>query len=129
MHLTLYPSSPSDAAAEAPARPAPTTMMSNLRLLLGLTSLYSNLALLHFPGSGPEGILAFSSIDRTPQRCTTPVSTAIGNEMLASVMIQAKAVANQRRQGLNVGLFQPIDWKRLQRPWNRWKPSRMLASM
>jgi hypothetical protein len=27
------------------------------------------------------------------------------------------------------GLFQPIDWNRLQVPWNRWMPSAMLATM
>src|SRR5512141_769348 len=56
-HFTLYPSSASVAAADAPANPLPTTMMSNLRLLAGLTSLRSNLCLSHFCASGPEGIL------------------------------------------------------------------------
>ena len=35
---TLKPKAPKEAAAEAPANPVPTTMMSNLRLLAGLTS-------------------------------------------------------------------------------------------
>ena len=55
--LTLYPSSPSEAAAEAPANPVPTTMTSSLRLFAGLTSLSSNLCLSHFCANGPEGIL------------------------------------------------------------------------
>ena len=37
------------ATAEAPARPVPTTMISNLRLLAGLTSFNSNRCLSHFP--------------------------------------------------------------------------------
>src|SRR6266702_6400287 len=56
-HFTLYPSSASEAAAEAPARPVPTTSTSNFRLLAGLTSLMSNLWLSHFAASGPEGAL------------------------------------------------------------------------
>src|ERR687890_1045060 len=35
--LTLYPASPSVAAAEPPARPVPTTMTVSLRRLAGLT--------------------------------------------------------------------------------------------
>src|SRR5580658_3143049 len=58
--LTLYPSSARDAAADAPASPVPTTMISYLRLLDGLTSLIAVLCLSHFWGSGPGGILASS---------------------------------------------------------------------
>ena len=35
---TLKPIAPNEAAADAPARPVPTTMMSRLRLLAGLTN-------------------------------------------------------------------------------------------
>src|SRR5882724_7041170 len=58
--FTLYPSSASEAAAEAPANPVPTTMISYFRLLDGLTSLMLALCLSHFCGRGPEGILASS---------------------------------------------------------------------
>src|SRR5688572_4938130 len=43
------------AAAAAPARPVPTTMMVNLRLLAGLTSFMSNLCFSHFSSIGPDG--------------------------------------------------------------------------
>src|SRR5436309_14274512 len=39
-------------------------MMSNFRLLAGLTSLRSNLCLSHFCASGPEGVLESSGIKR-----------------------------------------------------------------
>jgi len=51
--LTLYPSSPSEAAAEAPPRPVPMTMMSSFLLLAGLTTLIAALCLLHFSANGP----------------------------------------------------------------------------
>ena len=40
------------AAAEAPARPEPTTMTSYLRLFAGLTSFMSNLARSHISSMG-----------------------------------------------------------------------------
>src|SRR5512136_1860645 len=54
------------AAALAPAKPVPTTMTSNLRLLAGLTSFISNRCRSHFWASGPPGILAssFMSVQR-----------------------------------------------------------------
>ena len=57
---TLYPNSPNVAAADAPARPVPTTMILNLRLLLGLTSRIENLWFSHLSSSGPPGILESS---------------------------------------------------------------------
>src|SRR3954469_14648329 len=45
--LTLYPASPSVAAAEPPARPVPTTMISILRRLAGFTRRPRNLRSLH----------------------------------------------------------------------------------
>ena len=51
------------AEAEAPARPVPTTMMSNLRLFAGLTSFISNLCRSHFSGSGPAGAFESSRFD------------------------------------------------------------------
>lgn len=44
------------AAAEAPPRPVPTTMISSFLLLLGLTSLISDFLLVHFSAKGPSGI-------------------------------------------------------------------------
>src|SRR5262245_962049 len=55
MTFTLYPSSPSVAAADAPASPVPTTTMSKRRLFAGFTSLIENLWLSHLSGSGPAG--------------------------------------------------------------------------
>src|SRR5690349_1647683 len=62
--FTLKPSSPSEAAAAAPARPEPTTMNSNFRRLFGLTSFRSNLWLSHLSASGPAGIFE-SSVSAT----------------------------------------------------------------
>src|SRR5471030_830150 len=56
--FTLYPNSASEAAADAPAKPVPTTITSYLRLLAGLTSFKLNLCLLHFSANGPAGIFA-----------------------------------------------------------------------
>ena len=50
-----------DAAADAPARPDPTTITSYFRLLAGLTSFISKRWLSHFCWIGPSGILASSS--------------------------------------------------------------------
>src|SRR5258708_20556962 len=60
MTFTRYPSSPSVAAADAPARPVPTTMISNRRLFAGFTSLMSNRWLSHFCSIGPSGIFESS---------------------------------------------------------------------
>jgi hypothetical protein len=60
--LTLYPSSPKEAAAEAPARPVPTIITSYFRLLAGLTSLLEKRHLSHFSASGPSGIFESSCI-------------------------------------------------------------------
>ena len=60
---------------------------------------------------------------------TMPAWTAIGNDTLPTTMIVARPVARPRRHALNRGLFHPIDWKRLQVPWNRWMPRAMLATM
>src|SRR5580704_13929016 len=54
-HLTPYPSSPKVAAAEAPARPLPTTIISNFGRLFGATNFDSPRCLSHFLSSGPEG--------------------------------------------------------------------------
>src|SRR5512147_1846751 len=58
--LTLYPSSPSVAAAEPPASPVPTMMTLNLRLFAGLTSFISKRYLSQRCSIGPDGILASS---------------------------------------------------------------------
>src|ERR1041385_6388275 len=56
---TSKPSSASEAAAEEPASPAPTTIILYFRLLAGLMSLLLNLCCSHFCASGPEGMLEF----------------------------------------------------------------------
>ena len=51
--LTLYPISPSEAAADAPASPVPTTIISNFNLFAGLTRGTEDLYLVHFSANGP----------------------------------------------------------------------------
>src|SRR5215208_3692605 len=51
------------AAAPAPARPVPTTMTVNRRLLAGFTSFISNLCFSHFCSIGPSGIFASRTIE------------------------------------------------------------------
>src|ERR1041385_1491453 len=58
---TSKPSSASVAAAEEPARPAPTTMILYFRLFAGLMSLVENLCFSHFCASGPDGMLELSA--------------------------------------------------------------------
>src|SRR5690349_13090724 len=53
--LTLYPSWAREAAAAAPARPVPTTMMSNFRLLFGFTTFMANLWFCQRVSIGPVG--------------------------------------------------------------------------
>ena len=48
-------------AAAAPARPVPTTITSNFRLLAGLTSFMENLWFVHLSARGPVG--TFESSD------------------------------------------------------------------
>ena len=60
---------------------------------------------------------------------TIPACTAIGIDTLPTTMMVAIATAAARRHWLNRGEFQPSDWNRLQKPWNRWMPSTMLATM
>ena len=48
------------ADADAPASPVPTTMMSNFRLLFGLTRLISNLWFSHMSSIGWSGTLESS---------------------------------------------------------------------
>src|SRR5262249_39481227 len=59
-HFTRYPSSPRVAAADPPARPEPTTMISNLRRLFGLTRRELFLWFRHLFSSGPGGTLLSS---------------------------------------------------------------------
>src|SRR6478672_5530411 len=76
--LTRYPSSPSVAAAAAPARPLPTTITSNRRLFAGFTNFTSNLCCDHFSAIGPGGIFASSSpiMLSTPGACLMVRSSA-----------------------------------------------------
>ena len=55
--FTLYPISPSDAAADDPAKPVPTTMISIFGLLLGATNFKWFLWLVHLSEICPSGIL------------------------------------------------------------------------
>jgi single-stranded-DNA-specific exonuclease len=48
------------AAAEEPANPVPTTIISNFLLLAGLTSLTEPLYFVHFSSNGPDGIFESS---------------------------------------------------------------------
>src|SRR6266567_2145907 len=56
--LTWYPSSPSDEAADAPARPVPTMMTVYLRRFAGLTSFDSKRCRSHLSARGPPGARA-----------------------------------------------------------------------
>src|SRR3954451_25443960 len=58
--LTLYPSSPSDEAADAPASPVPTMMTVYFPRFAGFTSFDSNQWRYHFSHSGPPGGLESS---------------------------------------------------------------------
>ena len=49
-------------AADDPARPVPTTIISNFLLFAGLTSGTLDLYLVHFDSSGPSGTLLSSII-------------------------------------------------------------------
>ena len=60
--------SPREAAAEAPARPVPTTITSNERLLAGLTNLQVALYVFHLESIGPAGILELSGIYKLIQK-------------------------------------------------------------
>ena len=60
--FTLYPNSASEAAAEAPARPEPTTITSKFLLFAGFTNGTEERNLVHFCSNVPSGIFA-SSID------------------------------------------------------------------
>src|SRR3989338_1846357 len=81
---TLSPSSASDAAADAPASPVPTTITSNLRLLVGLINFDSNRCLSHFSARGPEGIFAFSStLSPFPGKRNTPRQDRDRNRTIA----------------------------------------------
>src|SRR5688572_21583797 len=74
---TWYPSSASVAAAEAPARPVPTTMILNLRLLAGLTNFSFSLNVSHFSASGPSGTLASSFSEPAVTPVASGESTAV----------------------------------------------------
>ncbi len=81
-------------------------MTENLLLLAGLTSFVRNLQFCHFCSIGPSGNASVEpdlggGCGRRGHQCTHPISTEIGNETLASVTIQAKAVAKPRRHELN----------------------------
>src|SRR6185437_4377538 len=76
-HLTLYPSSLSDAAADPPASPDPTTITVYFRLFAGFTSFISNRCLLHFFSIGPEGALDFSSMAYRMTPAITPTGTIV----------------------------------------------------
>ena len=59
----------------------------------------------------------------------TPAMTATGNDTFPATMTAETPIAALRRQALNRGLFQPIDWNSDQVPWNRCTPSARLATM
>jgi hypothetical protein len=67
---------PATAAAEAPARPEPTTSTLYLRLFAGLTSFSSNLRFSHFCSIGPSGMRESSHhrlVHRVRDRPSRPV--------------------------------------------------------
>ena len=52
----------------------------------------------------------------------------MGKETFPTTTSVAMPVAAPVRHLLNLGLFQPSDWKRLHTPWNKWVPYMMLAN-
>ena len=62
--MALVPLNQRHTAADAPARPDPTTITEYFRLFAGLTSFISNLCRVHFPSSGPGGTFDFNSMAR-----------------------------------------------------------------
>src|SRR5579871_2276929 len=65
-HRTLYPNSPSEAAAAPPARPVPTTIIVCFRLFAGLTSLRLKRWRSQRVSIGPSGDFESSSISGVP---------------------------------------------------------------
>ena len=51
--FTLNPNAPNEAAAEAPAKPVPTTMTSNFLLLAGFTNFWSHPVIRSNPAAQP----------------------------------------------------------------------------
>ena len=60
--FTLYPISANEAAAEEPARPVPTTMISSNLLFAGDTNGISPLCLVHLSAIAPAGTLESNAI-------------------------------------------------------------------
>src|SRR5690606_24296431 len=60
---------------------------------------------------------------------TNPVRTAIGKVRLPIITTPAKAPAKPRRHEFQRGLLRPRLWNIDQAPWNRCRPSAMLATM
>jgi len=80
-----------------------------------------------WPGAVLRGDYGTITIgDRTSIQDGTVVHAT---ETLPTVISVANPMENQRRHLLNLGLFQPIDWKRLHAPWYRCTPRAMLATM
>ena len=104
------------AAAAAPARPDPTTMIVCFRLFAGLTSFISNRCRSHFSGSGPAGMreLSSSGIYRI-----TPRNIATGMAVKPSHTTSAITVATCRCSGRGDGLARPRVRTDDHAPWKR----------
>ena len=59
---TMFYDFKKDAAADAPAKPVPTTITSNFLLLFGFTRFIENLWFSHFSSNGPEGTRESSTV-------------------------------------------------------------------
>jgi hypothetical protein len=59
-HFTLYPNSAKVAAADEPANPDPTTMISKLRLFAGFTKETEERYFVHLSDRFPSGIFEFN---------------------------------------------------------------------
>ncbi len=123
------------AAAEAPASPEPTMMISYLRRLAGLTSRVENRCRSHFSASGPGGTLASREIVAVAGwdsgGCGHPMipsCTAMGTAAKPAVTTQANTVAKPRRQVLKRGLLIPMLWNMLQAPCQTWSERAPRAS-
>ena len=105
--MTLYPSSPSEAAPAPPASPVPTTRIVYLRRFAGFTSFISKRRRSHLRSIGPGGTRASSAPSRgrtavsvlmsdTLRHLTRPPSTARGIETLPTTTTTATTTASPR---------------------------------
>src|SRR4051794_20096859 len=98
---TLYPSSASDALADAPASPVPTTRIVNFRLFAGLMSFISKRWRSHLVSIGPSGTFASSLL---------AVASTVIPPRLPSLRASFQTPARRRRP-LRPATADSYDWE------------------